>query len=68
MLQQELQQARIYIEQLHQTTMFKRLEYLFKVVEFERAFSLNNPDFVEDCMGEIAALMEVPKPELTEEK
>lgn len=38
------------INQLNMNNLFKRLDYLFKVVEFREAF---NSDFVSKCTAEI---------------
>lgn len=38
--------------------MFKRLDFLFKVVEFENVFDVK---FVNDCVDEIQQLLTIPK-------
>lgn len=55
------EQARKLYSQLQQsnmTNMFKRLDYLFKVVENGRMFK---QDFLEKCIAEIEELMTVPE-------
>lgn len=44
--------------------MFKRLDYLFKVVKYKEAFT---PAFVESCIAEIEGVMTIPSEEMTEE-
>lgn len=50
------------LQQMNMGNLFKRLDYLFKVVEFREAFS---PDFAERCAKEIESHM--TPPEVTEE-
>ena len=40
------------------TNMFKRMDYLFKVVENNKVFSSN---FVEKCINELEELMKLPE-------
>ena len=57
------EQARKLYSQLQQsnmTNMFKRLDYLFKVVENGHMFK---QDFLDKCMVEIEELMTVPEEE-----
>ena len=57
------EQARKLYSQLQQsnmTNMFKRLDYLFKVVENGHIFK---QDFFEKCIAEIEELMTVPEVE-----
>ena len=57
------EQARKLYSQLQQsnmTNMFKRLDYLFKVVENGHMFK---QDFLEKCIAEIEELMTVPEVE-----
>ena len=57
------EQARKLYSQLQQsnmTNMFKRLDYLFKVVENGHMFK---QDFLENCIAEIEELMTVPEVE-----
>lgn len=53
------------LQEANMTNMFKRLDYLFKVVENAHAFS---EEFVAKCVAEIEDLMTVPESEETEDK
>lgn len=57
------------LQELNMTNMFKRLDYLFKVVENGHMFK---QDFLEKCIAEIESLMVVPeqeeKPEIEDKK
>lgn len=57
------------LQELNMTNMFKRLDYLFKVVENGHMFK---QDFLEKCIAEIESLMIVPeqeeKPEIEDKK
>lgn len=57
------------LQELNMTNMFKRLDYLFKVVENGHMFK---QDFFEKCIAEIESLMIVPeqeeKPEIEDKK
>lgn len=53
------------LQEANMTNMFKRLDYLFKVVENAHAFS---EEFVTKCVAEIEDLMTVPESEETEDK
>lgn len=64
-LSQSNQQMQAYINKLHmqmedmnQTNMFQRLNYLFKVVEFSSSFS---PNFAAACVNEIEEMMTIPE-------
>ena len=46
------------LQELNMTNMFKRLDYLFKVVENGHMFK---QDFLEKCIAEIEELMTVPE-------
>ena len=48
------------LQELNMANMFKRLDYLFKVVENSRMFK---QDFLEKCVAEIESIMTVPKQE-----
>ena len=48
------------LQELNMTNMFKRLDYLFKVVENGHMFK---QDFLEKCVAEIESIMTVPKQE-----
>lgn len=53
------------LQEANMANMFKRLDYLFKVVENAHAFS---EEFVAKCVAEIEDLMTVPESEETEDK
>ena len=66
------QQNKFLIEQLQKNDyadLHKRIEYLFKVVQYELSFS---DQFVADCVKEIEDILTVPKedkqPEIEEVK
>lgn len=46
------------------TNMFKRMDYLFKVVENNKVFS---SDFVKKCINELEELMKLPEETKEEE-
>ena len=48
------------IQELNMANMFKRLDYLFKVVENGHMFK---QDFFEKCIAEIESIMTVPEQE-----
>lgn len=48
------------LQELNMANMFKRLDYLFKVVENGHMF---DQDFLEKCITEIESLMTVPEQE-----
>ena len=48
------------LQELNMVNMFKRLDYLFKVVENGHMF---DQDFLEKCIAEIENLMTVPEQE-----
>ena len=48
------------LQELNMVNMFKRLDYLFKVVENGHMF---DQDFLEKCIAEIESLMTVPEQE-----
>lgn len=48
------------IQELNMANVFKRLDYLFKVVENGHMFK---QDFLEKCIAEIESLMTVPEQE-----
>lgn len=48
------------IQELNMTNVFKRLDYLFKVVENGHMFK---QDFFEKCIAEIESIMTVPEQE-----
>lgn len=53
------------LQEANMFNTFKRLDYLFKVVEF--ASSFNDADFIERCKKEIVDLMTVPEEVSSEE-
>lgn len=57
-LSQQAQQLYTRLQQADLTNMFKRLDFLFKVVENAHAF---NDDFVAKCVKEIEDIMTVPE-------
>ena len=48
------------LQELNMTNMFKRLDYLFKVIENGHMFEQN---FLEKCTAEVESLMTVPEQE-----
>ena len=48
------------LQELNMTNMFKRLDYLFKVIENGHMFG---QDFLEKCIAEVESLMTVPEQE-----
>lgn len=48
------------LQEMNMTNVFKRLDYLFKVVENGHMFK---QDFLEKCIAEVESLMEVPEQE-----
>lgn len=59
-LQHQNEQMRNAIMKLDYTNTFKRLDYLFKVVEFSIQFP---DDFVTNCINEIVDMMTVKEEE-----
>lgn len=53
------------LQEANMTNMFKRLDYLFAVVENKGAFP---EDFAKRCIDEIVDTMTLPEPEKTEEE
>ena len=52
------------LQELNMANMFKRLDYLFKVVENGHMFKqVFKQDFLEKCIAEIESLMVVPEQE-----
>lgn len=65
-LSNQVNQLYAKLQEANLTNMFKRLDYLFKVVENAHAF---NEEFVAKCVAEIEDLMTVPETEKeTEDK
>lgn len=48
------------LQELNMVNMFKRLDYLFKVIENGHMFK---QDFLEKCIAEVESLMTVPEQE-----
>jgi hypothetical protein len=55
---QQNQQLRKALQEMNAANMFKRLDYLFKVVELGATFK--DADFVNSCMDEIKEALTVP--------
>lgn len=53
------------LQELNYANLFKRLDYLFKVVEFNVMF---DSDFVIKCTDEIKGILTVPQEETKKEK
>lgn len=47
------------LKEVNMVNMFKRLDYLFKVVKYSDAF--NDPEFVGNCIAEIKEAMTIPE-------
>lgn len=63
-LQQQNMQLRKALQDTNYANMFKRLDYLFKVMEFAHMFS---DKFVTNCSSEIELSMTIPDNEPTED-
>ena len=62
-LHQLSEQSRVLMQRLQEanmTNMFKRLDYLFKVLELENV-ELFPEDFVQECIDEIMSSIRIPK-------
>lgn len=62
-LHQLSEQSRVLMQRLQEanmTNMFKRLDYLFKVLELENV-ELFPEDFVQECIDEIISSIRIPK-------
>lgn len=59
-LSEQAKQLYTRLQEANMANMFKRLDYLFKVVENAHAF---NEEFVAKCVTEIEDLMTVPETE-----
>lgn len=57
-LSEQSRQLYIKLQQANMNNMFKRLDYLFKVIENEHVF---NPEFINKCTNEIEELITVPE-------
>lgn len=59
-LSEQNRQLYTKLQELNMVNIFKRLDYLFKVIENGHVF---NQDFLEKCIAEIESLMTVPEQE-----
>lgn len=59
-LSEQVRQLYAKLQESNLENMFKRLDYLFKVIENTYAF---NEEFVSKCTSEIESLMTLPDPE-----
>lgn len=59
-LSEQNRQLFVKLQELNMANMFKRLDYLFKVVENGHMFK---QDFLEKCIAEVESLMTVPEQE-----
>lgn len=59
-LSEQVKQLYAKLQEANLENMFKRLDYLFRVVENAHSFSV---DFVNKCTSEIESLMTLPDPE-----
>lgn len=59
-LSEQVRQLYAKLQEANLENMFKRLDYLFRVVENAHSFSV---DFVNKCTSEIESLMTLPDPE-----
>lgn len=57
-LSEQAKQLYAKLQNANMTNMFKRLDYLFKIVENKESFS---KEFVDKCIAEIEDLMTVPE-------
>lgn len=64
-LQQQNMQLRQALQNVNYDNLFKRLDYLFKVVENSSVFS---EDFVVSCIEEIEECIKVPEDKDTKEE
>ena len=64
-LSQQNQQLNMMLQRANMTNMFKRMDYLFKVLEFQHCF---DSEFVITCSDEIKELMTPPVEDAAEGK
>lgn len=64
-LYQQNQVLRKQLQEANLNNMFKRLDYLFKVVEYSNAFG--DPEFIGNCIEEIKDAIVIKEPEKEEE-
>ena len=61
------EQSRVLMQKLQEANMgnmFKRLDYLFKIFEFEHMFDRN---FIDKCVKEVQDMISIPEEEPNEE-
>ena len=61
------EQSRVLMQKLQEANMgnmFKRLDYLFKIIEFEHMFDGN---FIDKCIKEVQDMISIPEEESNEE-
>lgn len=63
-LSQQNQQLFVRLQQADMTNMFKRLDYLFKVVKYNNEFP---EEFTKNCIEEIVSIMTITETENTED-
>lgn len=68
-LSQQNQELIMQLRQANQVNMFKRLDYLFKVVEIANSIGTwhFNDDFIQKCIEEIQEAMTIPTEETGKE-
>lgn len=59
-LSEQVRQLYAKLQEANLENMFKRLDYLFKVIENAHAF---NAEYISKCTSEIESLMTLPDPE-----
>lgn len=64
-LSEQNRELRMKLQQMDMMNIFKRLDYLFKIVENQEKF---NKEFVDKSKEEIVALMTIPEEENKEEE
>lgn len=64
-LSQQNQQLNMMLRQANMSNTFKRLDYLFKVLELRECF---NSDFVIGCSDEIVGIINPPEEDIKEEE
>lgn len=64
-LSEQNKQLYMKLQSVNMTNLFKRLDYLFKVVENSEKFSR---EFVDKCIKEIETSMTIPEEESKEEE
>ena len=64
-LSQQNQQLNMMLQQANMTNMFKRMDYLFKVLELKQCF---DSEFIIACSDEIKELMTPPAEHAEERK